>query len=45
MNGTSGWRVTWLDYEKSRWQQSAFFTLKEEAQAFTTKLRRRGSAR
>jgi hypothetical protein len=45
MNGKSGWRVTWLDYEKSRWQQSAFFTLEDEAQAFMTTLRRGGSAR
>ena len=41
MNGIRGWRVTWLDYDKSRWQQSAFFTSEEEAEAFTAKLRRR----
>jgi hypothetical protein len=40
MQGTSGWRVTWLDYDKARWQQSAFFTSEAEARAFTAKLRR-----
>jgi hypothetical protein len=41
LHGTRGWRVTWLDYEKARWQQSAFFASEGEARALTTKLRRR----
>jgi len=41
LGGKRGWRVTWLDYEKTQWRQSAFFTSESEARAFTDKLRRR----
>ena len=41
VNGVSGWRVTWLDYEKKGWQQSRFFTSEAEARALVHELRRK----
>jgi len=39
VDGVSGWRVTWLDYEQKRWQQSRFFKSEEEARDLVRKLR------
>ena len=41
MDGVSGWRVTWLDYEKKGWRQARFFTSEAEARALVRDLRRR----